>query len=81
MTHHAALWAAVNRIAEINNISCSCLARKCKLDASTFNRSKHFSTCGQPRWITTETLAKVLIATHTSPIEFARILQDFLDKE
>ncbi len=81
MVHHAALWATVNHIAEINHISCSCLARRCDLDSTTFNPSKRCTKYGQPRWISTETLTKILIATHTSPIEFAKILQTFLDPE
>ena len=81
MMHHAALWATVSRIAEINNISCSCLARKCDLDPTTFNPSKRLSKYGQPRWISTETLVKVLITTHTSPAEFANIFQSFLDRD
>ena len=81
MMHHAALWATVNYIAQINNISCSGLARRCDLDSTTFNPSKRLTKYGQPRWISTETLAKVLITTHTSPVEFARMLQMFLDQE
>jgi len=81
MTHHAALWAAVNHIAKINNISCSCLACRCGLDSTTFNPSKRFSSHGQPRWVSTETLYKILRGTNITPIEFANIFQSFLDQE
>ena len=81
MMHHAALWATVSRIAEINNISCSCLARKCDLDPTTFNPSKRLSKYGQPRWVSTETLYKILRGTNITPMEFANIFQSFLDQE
>ena len=81
MTHHNALWATVSHIAEINNISCSRLARRCDLDSTTFNPSKRITKYGQPRWISTETLAKILITTNVSAAEFAQIFQMFLDKE
>ena len=81
MTHHNALWAAINHIAKTNNISCSCLACRCGLDSTTFNPSKRLTKYGQPRWISTETLSKVLITTNVTAAEFAQIFQTFLDKE
>ena len=79
MTHHGALWATIGKIARNNNKTTSGLAKLCRLDSTTFNPSKHFSTYGQPRWISTETLAKILINTNTTPAEFAEIFQFFLD--
>lgn len=79
MTHHGALWAAIGKIARNNNKTTSGLAKLCRLDSTTFNPSKHFTVHGQPRWISTETLAKILINTNTTPIEFAEIFQSFLD--
>jgi len=81
MTHHNALWATINHIAKNNEISCSCLACRCGLDSTTFNPSKRITKYGQPRWISTETLAKILVATNVSAAEFAQIFQMFLDKE
>ncbi len=81
MTYHNAIWESIGYIASINNTSCSGLARKCGLDATIFNRSKRQSVNGQPRWISTETLAKVLCETNISPVQFAKIVQRFLDSE
>lgn len=80
MCYHKALWDTICRIAKNNNMTCSGLARKCGLDATSFNHSKHFSAQGQPRWISTETLAKVLLTTNTTPKEFADIFQSILNE-
>lgn len=79
MKYHKALWDTIGYIAKKNNTSCSGLAKKCGLDATSFNHSKRQSANGQPRWPSTETLAKVLITTNTSPKEFADIFQCILD--
>lgn len=79
MDYHDALWKSIKYIAVANNITCSGLARKCGLDATSFNHSKRFSANGQPRWISTETLSKVLKATNTSPKDFADIFQRILE--
>ncbi|MBO5833423.1 MAG: hypothetical protein J6R22_00485 [Alphaproteobacteria bacterium] len=79
MTHHDALWNTINKIATINNKTRSGLARLCKLDATAFNPSKRFSVHGQPRWISTETLYKILTHTNTTPVQFAELFQGFLD--
>ncbi len=81
MGYHKALWDTISHIARNNDTSCSGLARKCGLDATSFNYSKRFSAQGQPRWISTETLAKVLITTNTSPKEFASIFQSILQNQ
>lgn len=78
--YHVALWNAINQIAKKNGLSCSGLAILCGLDATTFNISKRKSSCGQPRWVSGDTLAKILVATHLSPIQFARIYQACLDE-
>jgi hypothetical protein len=53
----------------------------CGLDATIFNPSKRKAAYGQPRWISTATLAKVLTTTNISPIQFAEIVQMFLNKK
>ena len=78
MTHHDALWKSLEYVADKNNKSFSGLARACKLDSTTFNPSKRHTSVGQPRWISTETLAKVLITTNTAPTEFAQMYEHFL---
>ena len=79
MTHHDALWAAIMHLARAQNITCSKMARMCHLDATAFNPSKRYSRHGQPRWISTETLYKILTHTNTTPLQFAEILQLYLN--
>ena len=81
MKYHRAIWQSICYIAQINNTTCSGLAKMCDLDATIFNPSKRQTSYGQPRWISTATLAKVLHKTNTTPIQFAEIMQMFLDPE
>ena len=80
INYNNALWATINYIAKKNGKSCSGLALLCGMDSTTFNISKRQSKYGQLRWITGDTLVKILTATETTPIEFARIYQHFLEK-
>lgn len=73
MEHHA-LWAAIERLAQDKGLSCSGLAKLSGLDATTFNKSKQFSPDGTPRWPSCNTVAKIMIATHTTPLEFAELI-------
>lgn len=74
MFTHKHLWDAIDELARANHLSCSGLAREAGLDPTTFNRSKRVSKYGQPRWLSFETLAKVLNITHTSFSEFAKYI-------
>lgn len=69
LTHHA-LWTALDRLAEQHGLSASALAKKAGLDPTTFNPSKRIGRDGKPRWPTTESLSKVLLATGTRPEHF-----------
>jgi hypothetical protein len=60
MLTHKKLWQAIDQIAEKCGLTPSGLARKCGLDATTFNASKRISPDGRERWPSTETLSKVL---------------------
>ena len=71
MFTHEDWWNAIEIIAQKNNMTCSGLARASGLDPTTFNKSKRTSKYGQPRWLSMETISKVLIATHTSADQFA----------
>ncbi|MEO1089160.1 MAG: helix-turn-helix transcriptional regulator [Pseudomonadota bacterium] len=66
MLSHADVWRGVDRLAEVNGLSPSGLARRAGLDPTTFNKSKRTTRDGRPRWPSTESLAKILGATHTS---------------
>ena len=71
MFTHEDLWNAIEILARNNHMTCSGLARASGLDPTTFNKSKRASKYGQPRWLSMETIAKVLAATHTTADQFA----------
>ncbi len=71
---HSELWGGICNVAESFHISCSRLAKISGLDPTTFNRSKYSTRCGQPRWISTSSLACVLDATGLTLAEFAEFL-------
>ena len=71
MFTHEDLWNAIEILARKNNMTCSGLARASGLDPTTFNKSKRASKYGQPRWLSMETISKVLSATNTTADQFA----------
>lgn len=74
MFSHSQIWQALDKLAEINGLSASGLARAAGLDATSFNKSKRSTPNGKPRWPTTESVAKCLDATQTSLDDFAGLL-------
>ena len=73
MTHED-LWNAIELFAKAHNLSCSALAKKGGLDPTAFNKCKRFSSVGQPRWPSTQSIAKILEATGERFIDFAKFL-------
>ena len=78
--YNFAIWQAVNYIAKQNGKSCSGLAIECGLNATAFNFSKRQSKYGQPRWLSTATIFKLLCGTHITPTQFAQIVESFVKK-
>ncbi len=76
---HKILWHTIEIIAKTNGLSCSGLARRSGLDATTFNKSKQFSPDGTPRWPSCCTIAKVIKATGMTVYDFADIVQASID--
>lgn len=74
MLSHAHIWAAIEALASKNNLSPSGLARLAGLDPTSFNKSKRQGTDGRLRWPSTESLAKIMLATSTSFNEFANLV-------
>ncbi|WP_024279672.1 MULTISPECIES: helix-turn-helix transcriptional regulator [unclassified Xanthobacter] len=74
MLTHGKIWRAVDELAEQHGLSTSGLARRAGLDPTTFNRSKRVTIDGRPRWPSTESIAKALAATGTSPEHFFSLL-------
>lgn len=74
MLSHADIWQAIDRLAARNGLTASGLARRSGLDPTTFNRSKRATRDGKPRWPSTESIAKVLLATNSSLFDFVRLI-------
>jgi len=62
------IWHAIDLLAEQQKLSLAGLARTAGLDVTIFNISKRTAGDGRPRWPSTQSLAKVLMATGT-PME------------
>nr|MBQ0091371.1 helix-turn-helix transcriptional regulator [Candidatus Enterousia merdequi] len=73
MTHNE-IWAAIDRFANQHKMSCSGLAKFSGLDATSFNKSKRWSKYGQPRWPSTNSIAKILNATGSSLDDFVKCI-------
>lgn len=60
------IWNAVDKLAEINGLSPSGLAKKAGLDATTFNKSKRVRADGNKRFPSLESLYKIVEACNIS---------------
>ena len=69
---HSDVWYAIDNFASLHNMSCSGLAKYSGLDPTTFNKSKRWSKYGQPRWPSTNSIAKILNATGCSLNDFIK---------
>jgi phage repressor protein C with HTH and peptisase S24 domain len=74
MLSHEEIWAAVDSLAAKYGYSPSGLARSAGLDPTTFNRSKRLAPDGRQRWPSTESIAKILMATGASLDEFVGLI-------
>ena len=73
MTHDD-VWRAIERFATEHGMSCSRLAKLSGLDPTTFNKSKRFSKYEQPRWPSTNSIAKIIDATGAQPQDFFKFI-------
>lgn len=72
MLTHKQIWRGLDNLAAKTGLSVSALAKAAGLDATTFNRSKRFTADQtRPRWPSTESIAKVLVAAQVGFEEFA----------
>jgi phage repressor protein C with HTH and peptisase S24 domain len=69
---HADVWRAIDRLAEINGLSASGLARKSGLSPTVFNPSKRVFK-KRKRWPTTESISQILHATNTELNDFVAL--------
>jgi phage repressor protein C with HTH and peptisase S24 domain len=72
---HTDVWKAIDRLAERNGLSPSGLAKAAGLDPTAFNKSKREAADGSPRWLTTESIARVLNAVGASLEDFAALVE------
>lgn len=80
MLKHADIWSAIDRLAGENGLTASGLARRAGLDPTTFNPSKRITREGKTRWPSTESLAKILVATGTDFMTFACLIDSRDDR-
>jgi phage repressor protein C with HTH and peptisase S24 domain len=74
MLSHDQIWGAIDALADRYKMSPSGLAKRAGLDPTTFNRSKRVGADGRERWPSTESLAKILVATGASLDEFMTLV-------
>lgn len=65
------LWNGLDRLAARKGFTASGLARQAGLDATAFNKSKRIAADGKPRWLSMESLARVLDVTGATLDDFA----------
>ena len=70
------IWEAVDKLAEVNGLSPSGLAKKAGLDATTFNKSKRVRQNGKKRWPSLESINKIIAACNISFDDFYHLIDD-----
>lgn len=70
------IWRGIDNLAAQKGLSPSALAQKAGLDPTSFNKSKREGPDGRQRWLSMETLNKVLAATNTSFLDFMLMAGD-----
>lgn len=75
MISHRSIWNAIDVLAYRYDLTCSGLAKKAGLDATTFNPSKRITPSGRERWPSSESIAKILNATGVTLTEFASLAE------
>lgn len=73
------VWEAVDKLAKINGLSPSGLAKKAGLDSTTFNKSKRTRHDGKKRWPSLDSLNKIIDVCHISFDEFFALAGDDAD--
>ncbi|MDR1694569.1 MAG: hypothetical protein LBR70_05220 [Lactobacillaceae bacterium] len=69
------VWEAVDKLAKINGLTPSGLAKKAGLDATTFNKSKRIRTDGKKRFPSLESINKIIAACNMSFDNFCKLAE------
>lgn len=75
------VWDAVDKLARINGLSPSGLAKKAGLDATTFNKSKRVRPDGKKRWPSLDSINKILEACNVTFDQFYNLIDSGLEPE
>lgn len=67
------VWNAVDKLAKINGLSPSGLAKKAGLDSTTFNKSKRLRPDGKKRFPSLESINKIISVCNMSFNQFCRL--------
>ena len=70
------IWEAVDKLARINGLTPSGLAKKAGLDPTTFNKSKRIRPDGKKRWPSLDSINKITSVCHMSFEDFYHILDE-----
>ncbi len=77
---HKKIWNVIDKIAYINGISVSALAKRAGLDSTAFNKSKRYYPSGKCRWPSSESICKVLKVMNIDWKAFSKYISE-ADKE
>lgn len=66
------LWALIDKLAADNGLTASGLARRAKLDATTFNPGKRMTASGNYRSVSVSSVFKVCAGLNITFTEFAQ---------
>lgn len=75
MFSHRQVWIGIEALAKEKQITLSRLAKQAGLDATCLNPSKRFTKNGKERWITLQSLSRILNATDTKFSDFAKLVE------
>ena len=73
------VWTAVDKLAELQGLSPSGLAKKAGLDATTFNKSKRLRPDGKKRWPSLESINKIIEVSGISFDQFCHLADSSTD--
>lgn len=77
---HLKIWKVIDKIAYTNGLSISALAKRAGLDSTAFNKSKRFYPSGKYRWLSMETISKILRATNMNWEKFGKYMNEIDNK-